>query len=142
MGVGAKKGENLPLDQIVVGDCIEALGRLPAASVDLIFADPPYNLQLNNELYRPNNSLVDAVDDDWDKFGSFAAYDEFTRAWLAACRRVLKPDRQPLGDRQLSQHLPRRHHPPGSRLLGPQRRDLAQDQPHAELPRPPLHQRA
>ena len=91
MGVGAKKGENLPLDQIVVGDCLEALGRLPAASVDLIFADPPYNLQLNNDLYRPNNSLVDAVDNDWDKFGSFAAYDEFTRAWLAACRRVLKP---------------------------------------------------
>ncbi|MEX2166742.1 MAG: site-specific DNA-methyltransferase [Methyloceanibacter sp.] len=91
MGVGEKKGENLPLDRIIVGDCIEALGRLPAGCVDLIFADPPYNLQLNNELYRPNNSRVDAVDDDWDKFSSFAAYDDFTRAWLTACRRVLKP---------------------------------------------------
>jgi modification methylase len=91
MGVGAKKGGNLPLDQILIGDCLEELERLPAGSIDLIFADPPYNLQLSNELYRPNNSLVDAVDDDWDKFGSFAAYDDFTRAWLAACRRALKP---------------------------------------------------
>ncbi|HEV7464503.1 MAG TPA: site-specific DNA-methyltransferase [Methyloceanibacter sp.] len=91
MGVGEKGGARLPLDRIIVGDCIEALGRLPEASVDLVFADPPYNLQLNSELLRPDNSRVDGVDDDWDKFGSFAAYDEFTRAWLQACRRVLKP---------------------------------------------------
>jgi modification methylase len=91
MGVGDKRGARLPLDKIIVGDCIEELALLPEASVDLVFADPPYNLQLANELYRPDNSRVDAVDDDWDKFGSFALYDDFTRAWLAACRRVLKP---------------------------------------------------
>jgi len=91
MPVGDKRGTKLPLDTIIVGDCIEELGLLPEASVDLVFADPPYNLQLNNELYRPDNSRVDAVDDDWDKFGSFAAYDAFTRDWLSACRRVLKP---------------------------------------------------
>jgi modification methylase len=80
------------LDRIVVGDCIAALDKLPAASVDLVFADPPYNLQLEGALTRPDNSLVDAVDDDWDKFSSFADYDNFTRAWLMACRRVMKPD--------------------------------------------------
>ncbi|WP_439497282.1 site-specific DNA-methyltransferase [Bosea sp. (in: a-proteobacteria)] len=83
---------DLPLDQVVVGDCIAALERLPPASVDLVFADPPYNLQLGGDLRRPDDSLVDAVDDDWDKFASFADYDAFTRAWLTACRRVLKPD--------------------------------------------------
>ncbi len=65
---------------------------LPAASVDLVFADPPYNLQLAGDLKRPDDSRVDAVDDDWDKFASFAAYDDFTRAWLTACRRVMKPN--------------------------------------------------
>jgi modification methylase len=84
--------ESLPLDAIVVGDCIAALERLPAASVDLVFADPPYNLQLERSLTRPDQSLVDAVDDDWDKFSSFADYDAFTRAWLMACRRVMKPN--------------------------------------------------
>src|SRR5499426_1151504 len=91
MRMGEKPGAKLPLDRVIIGDCIEALNRLPEASIDLVFADPPYNLQLNNELYRPDNSRVDAVDDDWDKFGSFAAYDAFTRDWLTACRRVLKP---------------------------------------------------
>lgn len=80
----------LPLDRILEGDCIEVLASIPAESVDLIFADPPYNLQLRQELYRPNRTLVDAVDDDWDRFGSFEEYDAFTRAWLTACRRVLK----------------------------------------------------
>lgn len=80
----------LPLDTILSGDCVEVLNRLPAASVDLIFADPPYNLQLKQELYRPNMTRVDAVDDAWDQFEDFAAYDVFTRAWLSACRRVLK----------------------------------------------------
>jgi len=77
-------------DRIFVGDCIAALERLPAESVDVVFADPPYNLQLENALTRPDQSLVDAVDDDWDKFASFQAYDDFTRAWLAAVRRVMK----------------------------------------------------
>ena len=80
------------LDTILRGDCVTALERLPAASVDLVFADPPYNLQLEGKLTRPDQSEVDAVDDDWDKFASFAAYDDFTRAWLLACRRVLKPN--------------------------------------------------
>ncbi len=80
------------LDTILKGDCVAELERLPAASVDLVFADPPYNLQLESRLTRPDQSEVDAVDDDWDKFGSFAAYDDFTRAWLMACRRVLKPN--------------------------------------------------
>jgi modification methylase len=77
---------------IIAGDCIAALQRLPEESVDLVFADPPYNLQLAGELTRPDNSRVDGVDDDWDKFADFATYDRFTRDWLAAARRVLKPD--------------------------------------------------
>jgi modification methylase len=79
------------LDQVHEGDAIELLGQIPDACVDLIFADPPYNLQLRHELRRPNRSLVDAVDDHWDQFSSFAAYDEFCRAWLGECRRILKP---------------------------------------------------
>ena len=82
----------LPLDSILVGDCIEAMNALPEKSVDLIFADPPYNLQLETGLTRPDQSHVDAVDDEWDKFESFAHYDAFTRAWLKAARRALKPD--------------------------------------------------
>ncbi len=82
----------LPLNQIVVGDCIESMNALPPNSVDLIFADPPYNLQLGGDLTRPDNSHVDAVNNEWDKFASFAAYDEFTRAWLKAARRILKED--------------------------------------------------
>ena len=77
--------------RIVVGDCVAEMTKLPAASVDLVFADPPYNLQLQGDLKRPDDSRVDAVDDDWDKFSSFSAYDDFTRAWLIACRRVMKP---------------------------------------------------
>jgi modification methylase len=77
---------------IIVGDCLEKLAELPERSVDLVFADPPYNLQLGGELLRPDNSRVDAVDNDWDRFESFEAYDRFTRAWLAGCRRVLKDD--------------------------------------------------
>ncbi len=80
------------LDTIIKGDCIVALDNLPSASVELIFADPPYNLQLDGELHRPNQSKVDAVDDHWDQFESFEAYDAFTRAWLLAARRVLKPN--------------------------------------------------
>src|ERR671918_2959630 len=80
----------LPLNQILHGDCIEILESLPENSVDLIFADPPYNLQLRNDLYRPNMTKVDAVNDGWDRFESFAEYDEFTRKWLSASRRVLK----------------------------------------------------
>ncbi len=81
----------LPRNTILAGDCIEAMDALPEASVDLIFADPPYNLQLRGDLHRPDNSQVDGVDDAWDRFASFEAYDRFTRAWLAAARRILKP---------------------------------------------------
>lgn len=79
-------------NRILVGDCLAELAKLKTASVDLVFADPPYNLQLATDLYRPNNTRVAGVDDDWDKFGSFAEYDRFTRAWLGECRRVLKPN--------------------------------------------------
>ena len=81
----------LPLNQIIQGNCTERLNALPEKSIDLIFADPPYNLQLQKELHRPNMTKVDAVDDKWDQFSSFEAYDAFTRAWLMACKRVLKP---------------------------------------------------
>ena len=77
----------LPLDQILHGNCIQLLETLPEKSVDLVFADPPYNLQLRNTLWRPNLTKVDAVDDAWDHFDSFADYDRFTHAWLSACRR-------------------------------------------------------
>jgi len=84
--------EDLPLGQIIPGDCLEAMRKLPDASVDLVFADPPYNLQLGGDLNRPDGSHVDAVTDDWDHFDSFALYDQFTRDWLIEARRVLKPD--------------------------------------------------
>jgi modification methylase len=84
--------KELPLNQIIVGDCVDVLESIPAESIDLIFADPPYNLQLKNELFRPNMTKVDAVDDAWDQFDSFAAYDRFSRAWLSGCKRVLKPN--------------------------------------------------
>ena len=87
-----KAAATLPLNTILDGDCIEMMLSLPENSVDLIFADPPYNLQLKGELHRPDNSKVDAVDDAWDQFGSFAHYDRFTRDWLAAARRILKPN--------------------------------------------------
>ena len=74
--------------RLLVGDCTREMSRLEANSIDLIFADPPYNLQLGGELLRPNNSRVDGVDDAWDKFENFAAYDEFTHEWLHAARRV------------------------------------------------------
>ncbi len=82
----------LPINSILSGDCIDVMNSLPENSIDLIFADPPYNLQLKGDLHRPDNSKVDAVDDEWDKFSSFAAYDKFTRAWLKAARRLLKPN--------------------------------------------------
>ncbi len=78
--------------KILIGDCIEKMRELPDRSVDLVFADPPYNLQLGGDLLRPDNSKVDAVDDDWDRFDSFETYDTFTRAWLGQCRRVLKDE--------------------------------------------------
>lgn len=80
----------LPLNQILRGDSRQLLLSLPARSIDLIFADPPYNLQLQQDLYRPNQTQVDAVDDEWDQFEDFAAYDEFTRDWLLAARHVMK----------------------------------------------------
>ncbi|RME18712.1 MAG: site-specific DNA-methyltransferase [Alphaproteobacteria bacterium] len=88
----AQAAAELPLNQILAGDSIEVMNSLPEASIDLIFADPPYNLQLKGDLHRPDNSKVDAVDDDWDQFSSFRAYDRFTRKWLAAARRLLKPN--------------------------------------------------
>ena len=86
------KKQNLPLDKVLYGDCLSHLKKLSSDSVDLVFADPPYNLQLDRELLRPNNTRVDGVDNNWDKFDSFANYDEFCRSWLFECRRILKPD--------------------------------------------------
>jgi modification methylase len=87
------KGElALPLNEILGGDCVEVMNGLPAQSVDLIFADPPYNLQLKGDLHRPDNSKVDAVDDHWDQFSSFEVYDRFTADWLKAAQRLLKPN--------------------------------------------------
>jgi len=86
------RGKILPLGRILPGDCVEAMRSLPSASVDMVFADPPYNLQLGGDLNRPDGSHVDAVTNEWDRFDSFAAYDAFTREWLAEARRVLKPD--------------------------------------------------
>lgn len=88
----AQTAVELPLGQILPGDCVAAMRALPDASIDLVFADPPYNLQLGGDLNRPDGSHVDAVTDHWDRFASFQSYDEFTRAWLTEARRVLKPD--------------------------------------------------
>ncbi len=82
----------LSTNRIILGDCVENMKALPSESVDCIFADPPYNLQLGGDLHRPNNSKVDAVDNDWDQFDSLKAYDEFTREWLGAAHDLLKPD--------------------------------------------------
>jgi len=87
-----QSADALPVNTIIAGDCIAAMAALPAESVDLIFADPPYNLQLKGDLHRPDNSKVDAVDDEWDQFSSFKAYDTFTRAWLKEAHRILKPN--------------------------------------------------
>jgi DNA modification methylase len=85
-----KEGK-LPINSIIKGDCIKELKKLPENSIDLIFADPPYNLQLNGELYRPNQTKVDAVNDKWDKFENFKEYDNFSFEWIKECKRVLKP---------------------------------------------------
>ena len=87
-----KRVASVKKDIVIEGDCLTELKRLPTASVDLVFADPPYNLQLGGNLTRPDQSAVDGVDDSWDKFDSFAAYDRFSEVWLAEARRVLKPD--------------------------------------------------
>jgi modification methylase len=88
----AAPSADLPLGTIIEEDCVAAMKRLPDACVDMIFADPPYNLQLGGDLFRPEGGRVDAVDDDWDKFETFATYDAFTRAWLKEARRILKPN--------------------------------------------------
>ncbi|WP_281276980.1 site-specific DNA-methyltransferase [Methylobacterium radiodurans] len=91
--MGLVPAQRLPLDEVLIGDCVARMNALPASSVDCVFADPPYNLQLGTAgLLRPDQSRVDAVDDDWDKFDTFSAYDAFTREWLSACRRVMKPN--------------------------------------------------
>jgi modification methylase len=131
-----ESGQQTEAGQVVQGDCLDVLAALPAQSVDLVFADPPYNLQLAGTLYRPDNSRVDGVEDDWDRFNDFAAYDRFSRAWLAGA----EAERHAVGNRQLPQHLSGRRAVAGSRFLDPQRHHLAQDQPDAEFPRPPLHQ--
>lgn len=82
----------VPLDQILSGECVQVMKTIPSASVDCIFADPPYNLQLQGELRRPDDTVVDGVNEDWDKFKSFALYDQFCRSWLKECHRLLRKD--------------------------------------------------
>ena len=115
--------------------------RLPPASIDLVFADPPYNLQLEGALSRPDQSVVDGVDDSWDKFADFAEYDAFTRDWLTAVRRLMKPSATIVVIGSYHNIFRVGRDPAGSGLLDPQRHRLAQGQPDAELPRPPVHQR-
>jgi modification methylase len=88
----AAPAPDLPLGQILRQDCVAAMASLPDACIDMVFADPPYNLQLGGDLFRPEGGLVDAVNDAWDKFDTFQAYDDFTRAWLKEARRILKPN--------------------------------------------------
>ena len=136
-----KKGAAaLPLNTILDGDCIDVMNSLPENSVDLIFADPPYNLQLKGDLHRPDNSKVDAVDDEWDQFSSFAAYDKFTKEWLAAARRLLKPTGAiwVIGSYHNVFRMGAGIAEPG--LLDFERRCLAQVQSNAELPRQAVHQ--
>lgn len=90
--MSSQKSKKSPVNEILLGDCVEHLRSIKKGSIDMIFADPPYNLQLNGDLHRPNNTKVDAVDDHWDQFASFKDYDTFTRAWLSACRDALKDD--------------------------------------------------
>jgi modification methylase len=92
MGVRQSERPAVAANRVLVGDCLAELAKLPDRCVDLVFADPPYNLQLPTQLLRPNNTRVDGVDDEWDKFASFGDYDRFCRAWLEQCRRILKPD--------------------------------------------------
>ena len=93
MGTTFKKEKiSLPLNSILQGDTISLMKQLPSNSIDLIFADPPYNLQLNGNLRRPDHSMVQAVKEDWDKFSSFDVYDKFTKKWLREARRILKKD--------------------------------------------------
>ena len=90
--MGSRKSAGpVTANAILLGECLAELAKLPSASVDLVFADPPYNLQLAGDLMRPNNTRVDGVDQDWDKFQDFQAYDEFCRAWLSEAKRILKP---------------------------------------------------
>src|SRR5271154_803813 len=95
-----------PRHAILIGDCVAEMMRLPPASIDLVFADPPYNLQREGALSRPDQSLVDGVDDSWDKFADFAEYDAFTRDWLAAVRRLMKPAATIVGIGSSHNHFP------------------------------------
>ena len=134
---------SLKLDQIIEGDCVERMRALPAGCADLVFADPPYNMQLKGELHRPDQSKVDAVDDHWDQFSSFAAYDKF-HPRLADARRAMC-----LSDNGAIWVIGSYHNIfrvgailAGPWLLDPERCGVAQVQSHAQLQGPPLHQRA
>src|SRR2546423_11889377 len=111
----------LGLDTILQGDCIAEMARLPDKSVDMIFADPPYNLQLGGDLFRPEGTRVDAVDDDWDKFDSLAVYDDFTRDWLKQARRGVKEDGTIWGIRRHPNNYPVGGLPPHPGLSDPHR---------------------
>ncbi len=138
-GPGLARGA-LPLDEIIKGGCIETMARLPPECVDLVFADPPYNLQLESSLSRPDQSLVDGVDDDWDKFASFSDYDNFTRVWLTAVRRVMKKDATIFVIGSYHNIFRAGSILQDHGLLDPERYYLAQGQSNAEFSRAALHQ--
>ena len=131
---------DIPRNEILVGDCIEHMNSLPAESIDMIFADPPYNLQLAGDLHRPNNTRVAGVEEDWDKFSDFAHYDDFTRRWLAAARRILKSTGSIWVIGSYHNIFRVGTGAARSRLLGSQRHYLAQIKPDAQLSRQAFHQ--
>ena len=136
------KLSSLPLDSVIRGDCIAEMQKLPAESVDLVFADPPYYLQLEQDLWRPNQTKVDAVNADWDRFSSFADYDRFTREWLTACRRVLKKTGAIWVIGTYHNIFRVGTVSAGFELLDPERCGLDQDQSHAKFPGSTFYQRS
>lgn len=121
------------LNTIINDDCIKVMNQMEEGSVDLIFADPPYNLQLGDALTRPDNSNVSGVYEEWDSFESLAAYDRYTREWMTAARRILKDDGAHLGHRFLPQYFPCRVHLAGFGFLDFERHYLEQDKSDAEF---------
>lgn len=121
------------LNTIINDDCIKIMNQMEENSVDLIFADPPYNLQLGDALTRPDNTNVSGVYEEWDSFESLAAYDKYTREWMTAARRILKDDGAHLGYRFLPQYFPGRLYSSGFGILDFERHHLEQDQSDAEF---------
>ena len=137
-----REAANAPERNVIMnGDCIEQIAALPDGCVDVVFADPPYNLQLAGELTRPNNSRVDGVDDDWDKFDDLHSYDEFTRAWLTEAHRAMSDNGTiwVIGSYHNIFRVGTILQDLGFWILND--RGVAQIKPDAEFSGPPVHQR-